>query len=96
MAQARSEVQKIGFPLLGSSQLRLRGRAMEICYDNAQFERYVAEAFVVAQGQPVLIDRFWRMPPRWMSTPYLTEPMSSSWNHGHIEEAGVHSVTRRA
>ena len=31
---------------------------MEICYDQAQFERYVAEAFAVAQGQPVLIDRF--------------------------------------
>ena len=31
---------------------------MEICYDQAQFDRYVAEAFVVADGQPVLIDRF--------------------------------------
>ena len=36
----------------------LGGRAMEICYDQSQFDRYVSEAFVVADGQPVLIDRF--------------------------------------
>ncbi len=36
----------------------LGGRAMEICYDQSQLERFVTEAFIVAQGQPVLIDRF--------------------------------------
>ena len=36
----------------------LGGRAMEICYDTAQLERFVAEAFIAAEGQPVLIDRF--------------------------------------
>ncbi|MCA9223247.1 MAG: carbamoyl phosphate synthase large subunit, partial [Planctomycetales bacterium] len=58
MNQARAEAAKVGFPALVRPSFVLGGRAMEICYDQAQFERYVAEAFVVAQGQPVLIDRF--------------------------------------
>jgi carbamoyl-phosphate synthase large subunit len=37
----------------------LGGRAMEICYDQQSLERYMTEAVrCVAQGQPVLIDKF--------------------------------------
>lgn len=92
LQQARSEVQKIGFPALVRPSYVLGGRAMEICYDQAQFERYVAEAFVVAQGQPVLIDRFLED---------ATEVDVDAISDGkrvvvtgimeHIEEAGVHS-----
>ena len=92
MAQARSEVQKIGFPCLVRPSFVLGGRAMEICYDHSQFERFVAEAFVVAQGQPVLIDRFLED---------ATEVDVDAVSDGddviimgimeHIEEAGVYS-----
>ncbi len=92
MAQARSEVQKVGFPCLVRPSFVLGGRAMEICYDHSQFERFVAEAFVVAQGQPVLIDRFLED---------ATEVDVDAVSDGddvvimgimeHIEEAGVHS-----
>ncbi|MCY2981236.1 MAG: carbamoyl-phosphate synthase large subunit [Planctomycetota bacterium] len=92
LSQARSEVQKIGYPCLVRPSFVLGGRAMEICYDNSQFERYVAEAFVVAQGQPVLIDRFLED---------ATEVDVDAVSDGddvvimgimeHIEEAGVHS-----
>ncbi len=92
LAQARSEVQKIGFPCLVRPSYVLGGRAMEICYDHSQFERFVAEAFVVAQGQPVLIDRFLED---------ATEVDVDAVSDGddviimgimeHIEEAGVHS-----
>ena len=58
MEEARVEAKVIGFPMLVRPSFVLGGRAMEICYDQAQFDRYVAEAFVVADGQPVLIDRF--------------------------------------
>ena len=58
MAQAREVAAQVGFPSLVRPSFVLGGRAMEICYDAAQFERFVAAAFVVAQGQPVLIDRF--------------------------------------
>ncbi len=50
MDQARAEATKIGFPSLVRPSYVLGGRAMEICYDHTQFERYVADAFVVAQG----------------------------------------------
>ena len=50
MAQARVEAQKVGFPSLVRPSYVLGGRAMEICYDHVQFERYVADAFVVASG----------------------------------------------
>jgi carbamoyl-phosphate synthase large subunit len=92
LPQARAEVQKIGYPCLVRPSFVLGGRAMEICYDNSQFERFVAEAFVVAQGQPVLIDRFLED---------ATEVDVDAVSDGddvvimgimeHIEEAGVHS-----
>ena len=92
MAQARSEVQKIGFPCLVRPSFVLGGRAMEICYDHSQFERFVAEAFVVAQGQPVLIDRFLED-----ATEVDVDAVSDGVDviimgiMEHIEEAGVHS-----
>jgi len=70
----------------------LGGRAMEICYDMAQFERFVTEAFIVAQGQPVLIDRFLED-----ATEVDVDCISDGENvivagiMEHIEEAGVHS-----
>ncbi|MGE0608281.1 MAG: carbamoyl-phosphate synthase large subunit, partial [Pirellulales bacterium] len=48
MSQARAEAAKIGFPNLVRPSFVLGGRAMEICYDTTQVERFVAEAFVVA------------------------------------------------
>ncbi len=92
LEQARREVARIGYPSLVRPSFVLGGRAMEICYDQAQFERYVAEAFAVAQGQPVLIDRFLEdaievdvdciSDGRDVIVPGVME---------HIEEAGVHS-----
>jgi len=92
MNQARAEAAKVGFPALVRPSYVLGGRAMEICYDHGQFERYVAEAFLVAQGQPVLIDKFLED---------ATEVDVDAICDGnrvivagvmeHIEEAGVHS-----
>jgi len=92
MDQARKEAQKVGFPSLVRPSFVLGGRAMEICYDQSQFERFVAEAFVVAQGQPVLIDRFLED-----ATEVDVDALSDGDNvvimgvMEHIEEAGVHS-----
>jgi carbamoyl-phosphate synthase large subunit len=92
MTEARQEVKRVGFPALVRPSYVLGGRAMEICYDHEQFDRFVAEAFVVAQGQPVLIDRFLED---------ATEVDVDALADGeeciimgimeHIEEAGVHS-----
>jgi carbamoyl-phosphate synthase large subunit len=90
--QARDEVAKVGYPALVRPSYVLGGRAMEICYDSAQFERFVAEAFVAAQGQPVLIDRFLED-----ATEVDVDAIADGRDvvvmgvMEHIEEAGVHS-----
>ena len=92
MAQARDVAAQVGFPSLVRPSFVLGGRAMEICYDAAQFERFVAAAFVVSQGQPVLIDRFLED-----ATEVDVDAIADGRDvivagiMEHIEEAGVHS-----
>tara|TARA_R110002049_G_scaffold185580_3_gene353793 strand:+ start:12406 stop:15651 length:3246 start_codon:yes stop_codon:yes gene_type:complete len=92
MDEARREGKRIGFPALVRPSFVLGGRAMEICYDQPQFERYVAEAFIVADGQPVLIDRFLED-----ATEVDVDAIADGTDcqvmgiMEHIEEAGVHS-----
>jgi carbamoyl-phosphate synthase large subunit len=92
MAQARNQVTQVGFPALVRPSYVLGGRAMEICYDAAQFERYVAAAFLVSLGQPVLIDRFLED-----ATEVDVDAIADGQQvivagiMEHIEEAGVHS-----
>jgi len=92
MSQARTEVAKVGYPALVRPSFVLGGRAMEICYDDKQFERFVTEAFLVSQGQPVLIDRFLED-----ATEVDVDCICDGENvivagiMEHIEEAGVHS-----
>ena len=40
-----TQAAKIGYPVLVRPSFVLGGRAMEICYDATQLERFVAEAF---------------------------------------------------
>jgi len=92
LEQARREVARIGFPSLVRPSFVLGGRAMEICYDHVQFERYVAEAFAVAQGQPVLIDRFLEDAIE-VDVDCISDgrDVIVAGVMEHIEEAGVHS-----
>jgi carbamoyl-phosphate synthase large subunit len=92
MAQARNEAAKVGFPALVRPSFVLGGRAMEICYDSKQFERFVAEAFIVAQGQPVLIDRFLEDAIE-IDVDAIADgrDVIVAGIMEHIEEAGVHS-----
>ena len=92
LEQARREVARIGYPSLVRPSFVLGGRAMEICYDQVQFERFVAEAFVVAQGQPVLIDRFLEDAIE-VDVDCIADgrDVIVAGVMEHIEEAGVHS-----
>ena len=89
--QAFDEAEKVGFPALVRPSFVLGGRAMEICYDEEQFQRFVAEALVASQGQPVLIDRFLED-----ATEVDVDAISDGRDvvvmgvMEHIEEAGVH------
>ena len=92
MAQARNQVAEVGFPALVRPSFVLGGRAMEICYDMTQFEQFVAVAFVVAQGQPVLIDRFLEDAIEVDVDAIADgEQVIIAGVMEHIEEAGVHS-----
>ncbi|MBN1853980.1 MAG: carbamoyl-phosphate synthase large subunit [Pirellulales bacterium] len=92
MDEARREASKIGYPLLVRPSFVLGGRAMEICYDQPQLERFVAEAFTVSQGQPVLIDRFLEDAIE-VDVDAIADGMDVivPGIMEHIEEAGVHS-----
>ncbi|MGI9456410.1 MAG: carbamoyl-phosphate synthase large subunit, partial [Aeoliella sp.] len=92
MDEARQLADEIGFPVLVRPSFVLGGRAMEICYDRAQLDQFVAAAFVAAEGQPVLVDSFLEG---------ATEVDVDAVSDGetvivpgimeHIEEVGVHS-----
>ncbi|MCO6045244.1 carbamoyl-phosphate synthase large subunit [Aeoliella sp. ICT_H6.2] len=92
MDEARHLAEQIGFPVLVRPSFVLGGRAMEICYDNAQLDQFVVQAFIAAEGQPVLIDSFLEgaievdvdavSDGETVIVPGIME---------HIEEAGVHS-----
>ncbi|MDA0658681.1 MAG: carbamoyl-phosphate synthase large subunit [Planctomycetota bacterium] len=92
MSEARTVATEVGFPALVRPSFVLGGRAMEICYDQSQFDRFVTEAFVVAEGQPVLIDRFLED-----ATEVDVDAIADGTRvvvagiMEHIEEAGVHS-----
>jgi carbamoyl-phosphate synthase large subunit len=90
--EARAELTKIDFPVLVRPSFVLGGRAMEICYDLAQFEQFIGEAFVVAQGKPVLIDRFLEDAIE-VDVDVLADGTQTvvAGIMEHIEEAGVHS-----
>jgi len=92
LAEARAEVARIGYPSLVRPSYVLGGRAMEICYDQQQFDRYVAEAFAVSQGQPVLIDRFLEDAIE-VDVDCIADGsrVVIAGVMEHIEEAGVHS-----
>jgi carbamoyl-phosphate synthase large subunit len=92
MDEARAVAERIGYPILVRPSFVLGGRAMEICYDQAQLEKFVVAAFVAAQGQPVLIDSFLEG-----ATEVDVDAISDGTDvivpgiMEHIEEAGVHS-----
>ncbi|MEO1495947.1 MAG: carbamoyl-phosphate synthase large subunit [Planctomycetota bacterium] len=91
-AEARQIAERIGYPVLVRPSFVLGGRAMEICYDIAQLDRFIGEAFIAAQGQPVLIDSFLED-----ATEIDVDAIADGESvivpgiMQHIEEAGVHS-----
>ena len=92
LAEARKIAAEVGFPSLVRPSFVLGGRAMEICYDQNQFERFVSEAFLVSGGQPVLVDRFLEDAIE-VDVDCIADGQEVvvAGVMEHIEEAGVHS-----
>src|SRR3982751_6629182 len=91
-AEAREIAAEIGYPVLVRPSYVLGGRGMEIVYDDATLEAYIAKATDVSPEHPVLVDRFLDdaieidVDALYDGTDlYLGGVME------HIEEAGIHS-----
>jgi carbamoyl-phosphate synthase large subunit len=55
---AKDAAARIGYPILLRPSFVLGGRGMFIVYDEEELESVVKEAFAVAPGKPVLLDKF--------------------------------------
>ncbi|MEG6509060.1 carbamoyl-phosphate synthase large subunit [Methyloligella sp. 2.7D] len=90
--QAVEIAREIGFPLVIRPSYVLGGRAMEIVREEAQLERYIAEAVVVSGKSPVLIDTYLRDAIE-VDVDCLSDgkDVFICGVMEHIEEAGVHS-----
>jgi carbamoyl-phosphate synthase large subunit len=55
---AKDAAERIGYPILLRPSFVLGGRGMFIVYDDKELEQVVQEAFAVAPGKPVLLDKF--------------------------------------
>ncbi len=85
-------VQRIGYPVMVRPSYVLGGRAMQTVWDRDQLVEFTREAFEVAEGHPILIDKF---------LANATEVDVDALSDGddvviaaimeHIEEAGIHS-----
>ncbi|MFP6899686.1 MAG: carbamoyl-phosphate synthase large subunit, partial [Opitutales bacterium] len=56
--EARAAAKRIGYPILLRPSFVLGGRGMFIVYDQNELDEVALEAFAVAPGKPVLLDKF--------------------------------------
>ena len=90
--EAKDVAGRIGYPVLVRPSYVLGGRGMEIVYDKASLENYIARATEITEDHPVLVDRFLDNAIEIDvdalcdgDEVYLAGVME------HIEEAGIHS-----
>ena len=96
--EAERAAAEIGFPVVIRPSNVLGGRAMEICHDQGSLREYMREAVRVAEGQPILIDRYLQDAIEVDVDAIADAAPTSDAKHvfvagvmEHIEEAGIHS-----
>ncbi|MGY1642945.1 carbamoyl-phosphate synthase large subunit [Geodermatophilus sp. SYSU D00703] len=91
-AEARGIAAGIGYPVLVRPSYVLGGRGMEIVYDDATLEAYIAKATDVSPEHPVLVDRFLEDAVEVdVDALYDGSELYLGGVMEHIEEAGIHS-----
>ncbi|MGY1695962.1 MULTISPECIES: carbamoyl-phosphate synthase large subunit [unclassified Geodermatophilus] len=91
-AEARRIAATIGYPVLVRPSYVLGGRGMEIVYDDATLEAYIAKATDVSPAHPVLVDRFLEDAVEIdVDALYDGTELYLGGVMEHIEEAGIHS-----
>src|SRR5690606_26786301 len=90
--EAREISAQIGYPVLVRPSYVLGGRGMEIVYDDATLESYMARATEASPEHPVLVDRFLDEAIEIdVDALYDGEELYLGGIMEHIEEAGIHS-----
>ncbi|KQS64962.1 carbamoyl-phosphate synthase large subunit [Modestobacter sp. Leaf380] len=90
--EAREIAASIGYPVLVRPSYVLGGRGMEIVYEDATLEAYLAKATDVSPDHPVLIDRFLEDAVEIdVDALYDGTDLYLGGVMEHIEEAGIHS-----
>ncbi|NYJ07884.1 carbamoyl-phosphate synthase large subunit [Petropleomorpha daqingensis] len=90
--EAREIAAEIGYPVLVRPSYVLGGRGMEIVYDDATLEAYIAKATDVSPEHPVLVDRFLEDAVEIdVDALYDGTELYLGGVMEHIEEAGIHS-----
>ena len=90
--EAHAAAGRIGFPVLTRPSYVLGGRAMTICYDQAQFEAAVTEALAAAENNTLLIDRYLEGAVEYDVDALCDgEEVYIAGVMEHVETAGVHS-----
>jgi carbamoyl-phosphate synthase large subunit len=90
--EALAGARKVEYPVLVRPSYVLGGRAMVICYDDAEVLKYMSSAIEYSQERPVLVDHFLEdaqevdVDALCDGTDVLIAGIMQ-----HIEEAGVHS-----
>ncbi|MEV5574657.1 carbamoyl-phosphate synthase large subunit [Spirillospora sp. NPDC052269] len=83
---------EIGYPVLVRPSYVLGGRGMEIVYDDATLEAYMAKATEASPEHPVLVDRFLDEAIEIdVDALFDGEELYLGGVMEHIEEAGIHS-----
>ncbi|RBY93792.1 carbamoyl phosphate synthase large subunit [Blastococcus sp. TF02-8] len=91
-AEAHEIAAAIGYPVLVRPSYVLGGRGMEIVYDDATLEAYIAKATDVSAAHPVLVDRFLEDAVEIdVDALYDGTDLYLGGVMEHIEEAGIHS-----
>src|SRR3954471_6939122 len=91
-AEAREIAAEIGYPVLVRPSYVLGGRGMEIVYDDATLEAYIAKATDVSPAHPVLVDRFLEDAVEIdVDALFDGTELSLGGVMEHIEEPGIHS-----
>ncbi|PKK13694.1 carbamoyl-phosphate synthase large subunit [Thermomonospora sp. CIF 1] len=90
--EARKIAAEIGYPVLVRPSYVLGGRGMEIVYDDATLQSYMAKATEVSPEHPVLVDRFLDEAVEIdVDALFDGEELYLGGIMEHIEEAGIHS-----
>src|SRR5665213_2409387 len=90
--EALAGARKVEYPVLVRPSYVLGGRAMVICYDDAEVLKYMSSAIEYSQERPVLVDHFLE-DAQEVDVDALCDgkDVLIAGIMQHIEEAGVHS-----